>query len=164
MGFHLYLSFSICSASLGTQSLSRFKSYKPTDPFITPPTSLQMRCSDTCDTCLVGERDSHFMWEVCHLDALFSYVSCMGEKHFKSPNSTTWTYPVALVVKNLPANAGDAKDVGSIPGSGRSPGGGNGTPTPVLLTGKLHGQRGLAGYSPWGRKEWDTNGHTSSTT
>ena len=32
------------------------------------------------------------------------------------------------MVKNLPANAGDARDVGSIPGSGRSPGGGNGNP------------------------------------
>ena len=32
------------------------------------------------------------------------------------------------MVKNLPANAGDEKDVGLIPGSGRSPGGGNGTP------------------------------------
>ena len=31
------------------------------------------------------------------------------------------------MAKNLPANAGDAGDVGSIPGSGRSPGGGNGT-------------------------------------
>ena len=33
---------------------------------------------------------------------------------------------VALVVKNLPANAGDIRDVGSIPGLGRSPGEGNG--------------------------------------
>ena len=33
---------------------------------------------------------------------------------------------VVLVVKNLPANVGDARDVGSIPGSGRSPGGGHG--------------------------------------
>ena len=32
------------------------------------------------------------------------------------------------MVKNLPANAGDIKDVGSIPGSGRSPGGGHGNP------------------------------------
>ena len=32
------------------------------------------------------------------------------------------------VVKNLPANAGDARDTGSIPESGRSPGGGNGNP------------------------------------
>ena len=35
---------------------------------------------------------------------------------------------VALVVKNLPANAGDATDPGSIPGFGRSPGGGHGNP------------------------------------
>ena len=35
---------------------------------------------------------------------------------------------VALVVKNLPANTGDARDVGSIPGLGRSPGGGHGSP------------------------------------
>ena len=32
------------------------------------------------------------------------------------------------MVKNLPANAGDAGDTGLIPGSGRSPGGGNGSP------------------------------------
>ena len=29
-------------------------------------------------------------------------------------------------------------------------------PTPVPLPGKSHGQRTLVGYSPWGRKEWDT--------
>ena len=32
------------------------------------------------------------------------------------------------MVKNLPANAGDIRDLGLIPGSGRSPGGGNGNP------------------------------------
>ena len=35
---------------------------------------------------------------------------------------------VALVVNNSPANAGDVRDVGLIPGSGRSPGGGHGYP------------------------------------
>ena len=35
---------------------------------------------------------------------------------------------VALVVKNLPANVADAREVGSIPGSGRSPGEGNDNP------------------------------------
>ena len=35
---------------------------------------------------------------------------------------------VVLVVKNLPANAGDIRDVGSTPGSGRSPGRGHGNP------------------------------------
>ena len=33
-----------------------------------------------------------------------------------------------LIVKNLPANAGDIRDTGSIPGLGRSPGGGHGNP------------------------------------
>ena len=40
----------------------------------------------------------------------------------------TWTSQAVLVVKNPPANAGDIRDVGSIPGLGRSPGGGNGNP------------------------------------
>ena len=35
---------------------------------------------------------------------------------------------VALVIKNLPANTGDARDAGLIPGLGRSPGGGHGSP------------------------------------
>ena len=35
-------------------------------------------------------------------------------------------FPGGSVVKNLPASAGDARDVVSIPGSGRSPGAGNG--------------------------------------
>ena len=35
---------------------------------------------------------------------------------------------MALVVKNLPASAGDTKDMGFIPGSGSSPGVGNGNP------------------------------------
>ena len=37
-------------------------------------------------------------------------------------------FQVALVVRNLPANAGDLRDSGSIPDSGRSPGGGHGNP------------------------------------
>ena len=39
-----------------------------------------------------------------------------------------WASQVALVVKNPPANAGDVRDTGLIPGSGRSPGGGHGNP------------------------------------
>ena len=37
-------------------------------------------------------------------------------------------FPGDTVVKNMPANAGDTRDAGSIPGLGRSPGGGNGNP------------------------------------
>ena len=39
-----------------------------------------------------------------------------------------WASQVALVAKNLPANAGDVRDLGSIPGLGKSPGGGHGNP------------------------------------
>ena len=39
-----------------------------------------------------------------------------------------WASQVALMVKNLPANEGDVRDVGSIPGLGRFPGGGHGNP------------------------------------
>ena len=61
------------------------------------------------------------------------------------------TSQVALVVKNLPANAGVIRDAGSIPGLGRSPGEGNGNP--LQLPGKSHGQGSLAGYSPQGLTE-----------
>ena len=39
-----------------------------------------------------------------------------------------WGFPGGSVVKNLPANAGDAEDMDLIPGSGGSPGGENGNP------------------------------------
>ena len=58
------------------------------------------------------------------------------------------------VVKNLPAK-GATGDMGSIPGSGRSPAGGNGNP-PVFLPGESHGQRSLVGYRSWSCKESDT--------
>ena len=53
------------------------------------------------------------------------------------------------------ASAWNAGDGGSIPGSGRSPGEGNGTPS-VLLPGKSHRLRSLVCYNPWGLKESDT--------
>ena len=39
-----------------------------------------------------------------------------------------------------------------IPGLERSPGEGSGNPFPVFFSGEFHGQRSLAGYSPWGRR------------
>ena len=62
---------------------------------------------------------------------------------------------MAPVVKNLPANAGDITDSGSIPGSGRSPGGGHGNPLQYSCLENPHGQRSLADYNHWGRKESD---------
>ena len=53
------------------------------------------------------------------------------------------------MVKNLPANAGDIRDSGSIPGSGRSPRGGHGNTLEYSCLENPHGQRSLMGYSPW---------------
>ena len=60
------------------------------------------------------------------------------------------------MVKNSPANTGDIRDAGLIPGSGRSPWRRVWQPTPVFLPGGSLGQRSLAGYSPKGHKESDT--------
>ena len=57
--------------------------------------------------------------------------------------------------KNPPANAEDIRDASSIPGLGRSHRKAW-KPTPALSAGESPGQRSLAGYSPWGRKELDT--------
>ena len=54
---------------------------------------------------------------------------------------------MVLVVKNLPANVGDTRDVGSIPVSGRSRRRAWQL-TPVFSPGESHGQSSLAGYSP----------------
>ena len=57
------------------------------------------------------------------------------------------------MVKNPPAHAGD---LGLIPGSGRSPGKGNGNPLQYSCLENPQGQRSLAGYSPQCGKESDT--------
>ena len=49
------------------------------------------------------------------------------ENNFPGPHSTGG-FPGGSVVKNPPANARAVRDMGSIPGSGRSPGGGHGNP------------------------------------
>ena len=59
---------------------------------------------------------------------------------------------VALVVKNPPANAGDA---GSVPGSERFPWRRKWQPTSVFLPGESHEQKSLVGYNPWGCRELD---------
>ena len=55
---------------------------------------------------------------------------------------TIRAFQVALVAKNPPANTGDIRDAGVIPGLGRSPG-------------ESHGQRSMVGHGPQGRRELD---------
>ena len=58
------------------------------------------------------------------------------------------------MVRNPPANAGD---LGSIPGSGRSPGEGRGNPLQsCCLENPTEGGAWQATYSPWGHKKLDT--------
>ena len=64
-------------------------------------------------------------------------------------------------MEGIPGSSGgkvsacNAGDLGSIPGSGRSPGEGNGNLLQIFLPGEFHGQRNLVGYSPWDHKESD---------
>ena len=57
------------------------------------------------------------------------------------------------MAKNLPANAGDSRDAGSIFGSGRSPGEGNGNLLQYSFLENSMDRGAWAGYSPWGHKE-----------
>ena len=62
-------------------------------------------------------------------------------------------FPDGSVIKNLPANAGD---VGSIPGSGRSPGGGNDNPLQYSCPGNPMDREAWQGNSLW---DWKGDGH-----
>ena len=75
--------------------------------------------------------------------------------------SCSWTLQIKLLFVGF-SGGSDSKesacnegDLGLIPGSGRSPGGGNGNPLQYSCLVNLHEQRSLAGYSSWGRKESD---------
>ena len=65
-------------------------------------------------------------------------------------------------LKNPPANAGRPQRPRFNPWVKKMPWRRKWQPTPVLLLGGFHGQRGLAGCSPWGRGESDTTGHLST--
>ena len=59
-------------------------------------------------------------------------------------------------------SACNAGDLGSIPGLGRSPGGGHGSPLQYSGLENPCGQRSLVGYSPWGHIESDTTERLST--
>ena len=61
------------------------------------------------------------------------------------------------MVQNSPADTGD---VGSVLGSGRSPGGGNGKSLLYSCLENPMDRGAWWGYNPWGLKEWDTTEHS----
>ena len=73
-----------------------------------------------------------------------------------------WASLVALVVKNPPANTGDVR-LGFDPWVGKISWRRAWQPTPVFLLGESHGQRSLAGSSPWDCTESDTTKVTQHT-
>ena len=64
----------------------------------------------------------------------------------------TWGFPGSSDSKEFTCNTGD---LGSMPGLGRSPGGGDGNPLQYFCLENPHGQRSLVGYSPEGLQELD---------
>ena len=66
-------------------------------------------------------------------------------------------FPNGSVGKESTCNVGDTGDLGLIPGLGSNllPWRREWQPIPVFLPGETHGQRSLAGYSPWGLEESD---------
>ena len=70
-------------------------------------------------------------------------------------------FPGGLDSKESACNMGD---LSSIPGWGRSLGGGHGNPLQYSRLENPQGQRSLAGYSPWGHKELDTTEATKHST
>ena len=76
--------------------------------------------------------------------------------------SSSKCFPSGTVIKNLPANTGDARDTGRLdPWVRKMSWRRKWQPAPVFLPGEFQGQRSLVGYSPWCRKELDTTEHTS---
>ena len=71
------------------------------------------------------------------------YYLCSGNKGFPGDSDG----------KESNCNAGD---LSSIPGVGRSPGGGHGNPLQYSCLENPRGQRSLEGYGQWGHKESDT--------
>ena len=75
-------------------------------------------------------------------------VDVVPNSNWKSMPFHKWASQVVLVVKNPPANEGDIRDSGLIPGLGRYSGESHSKSTPLLLPGESYGWRNLESYGP----------------
>ena len=91
-----------------------------------------------------------FIWSTIVLQTLSSLISQYIKK---------LSFPAGTVRKNLPANAGDTREVGLSPWVRKIPWRRKWQPAPVFLPGKFHGQKKLMDYSLWGHKELDMIEH-----
>ena len=106
----------------------------------------------------LGHRHFHTLFLLSHINTCLSWVS---SSVLTSSEQRMLNY---LAQKDSPIICGsDSKEstcnsggLGLVPGLGRSPRGGHGNPLRYSCPENPHGQRSLAGYSPWGHKELDT--------
>ena len=75
-------------------------------------------------------------------------ISSWSQEFILLSPSNNQASKMVLVVKNPPANGGDIRDTGLIPGWGKIPWKRAWQPPLVFLPGESHGQRILVGYSP----------------
>ena len=98
----------------------------------------------SCDKFIVFAFHQLICWY--HIYVVLLYIYILG-------------FPGGSDGKESTCNAGD---LGSIPGLGRSPGGGHGNSFQYSCLEHPHGQRSLEGYSPWGHKSSDTTERIST--
>ena len=114
----------------------------------------------------IGSRST---WILKSEDTQVRYVKwhsiCLEAMHILPYTFSSLDYlqssQVVLVLKNPPANAGDCT---FHPWVWKLPWCGQWQPTSLFLPGKSHGQKNLAGYSPWGFRELDMTGHAHTHT
>ena len=89
-------------------------------------------------------------------------TSCIGKfpwRRDRLPTPVFMGFPGGSDGKESAFNVGD---LGSVPGWGRSPGGGHSNPLQYSCLENPHGQKGLVGCSPWGCRELDTTEQLST--
>ena len=147
MNSTLLIEVLIASFPLPTSELPSYPTLLPT-PHINlaaPPTSPR--------GCLLLPRQALSPYQSVATLLLSTHCAKLTDTCFAQPHlMTLGGFPGGTVVKNLPASAGPAVDMGSVSGSGRSPGGGNSNPSQYSCWDYPRGWTEEPGglYSPWG--------------
>ena len=98
---------------------------------------------------------SAVLWSFTHKHMGDGNINSQGYWDYK-PNIHELGFPGGSAIKNLPANVGDTRDMGLIPGSGRFPGGENGNPLQCsCLENPMDRGAWWTTYNPLGCRESD---------